>query len=539
MENRNTVIALLLIMLVWFGYMALFPPVPQQEVAVESPSPVAQEKAALSESTPASSGSSGRQVPGPLAAGSAEEERVVETDQFIFVLSSHGGRVKELRLKNFPETPDEGSPLVSLVARGPSRFANFRTTGSEGFALSGDAPYRFDGPAEKIVLSGKEEGSVTLVTLLDSGIVLEKTFYFSGDRYDFGYSLRAVNRGESRVEGALELSLLHPWDDDMEGSYHEFVGPAAYASGKLEQVSVKDLREKAESFSGSVSWTGFETKYFLTALAPQEGALDKVRLEAREGSVENHLLTPHLSLAPGESLELRFVGFAGPKELEILQEVGHDLEQAIDFGWFALIARPLLWVIKFFYTFLGNYGLSIILVTVIIKMLFWPLTQKSYKAMKDMQRLQPEMQKLREKFKNDKERLNRELMSFYKDHRVNPLGGCLPMVVQIPVFFALYKVLLFAIELRHAPFAFWITDLSAKDPYYITPLIMGATMFIQQKMTPTTMDPAQAKIFMIMPVVFTVLFLNFPSGLVLYWLVNNILTIAQQMLVNRTVPAKG
>ncbi|WP_321371232.1 membrane protein insertase YidC [uncultured Desulfuromusa sp.] len=190
-------------------------------------------------------------------------------------------------------------------------------------------------------------------------------------------------------------------------------------------------------------------------------------------------------------------------------------------------------VLKFFYNYLGNYGFAIILLTVCIKLIFWPLTQKSYKSMKGMQKLQPEMKKLREKYGSDKQKLNQEMMSFYKENKVNPMGGCLPMIIQIPVFFALYRVLLGSIELRHAPFMLWITDLSAKDPYYVTPLIMGVTMFLQQKMTPTNMDPTQEKIMLMMPVVFTFMFLNFPAGLVLYWLTNNLLTILQQYLIRR------
>ena len=194
-------------------------------------------------------------------------------------------------------------------------------------------------------------------------------------------------------------------------------------------------------------------------------------------------------------------------------------------------------VLKFFNSFVGNYGWSIIILTVLIKILFWPLTQKSYTSMKAMQKVQPEMAKIRVKYKNDKARLNKEVMDLYRKYKVNPLGGCLPMVIQIPVFFALYKVLLEDIGLRHAPFMFWLQDLSAKDPYYITPVVMGITMFVQQKLTPTTLDSAQAKILQYMPLIFTFMFLNFPSGLVIYWLVNNLLTILQQYLINRTVPA--
>jgi len=195
----------------------------------------------------------------------------------------------------------------------------------------------------------------------------------------------------------------------------------------------------------------------------------------------------------------------------------------------------MLHALKFFYGYIPNFGIGIIIITVVLKILFFPLTHKSYKSMKDMSKLQPKMAALKEKFKNDKDGLNKAVMELYREHKVNPLGGCLPMIVQIPVFFALYKALMFSIELRHAPFMLWITDLSDKDPYYITPLLMGVTMFIQQKMSPSNMDEMQQKIMLALPVVFTFMFLTFPSGLVLYWLVNNILTIGQQLYINKLV----
>lgn len=194
-------------------------------------------------------------------------------------------------------------------------------------------------------------------------------------------------------------------------------------------------------------------------------------------------------------------------------------------------------MLKYLYQYTGNYGFAIIIITCILKLIFFPLTHKSYKSMKDMQMLQPKMNELKEKFKNDRDAMNRAVMELYKTHKVNPMGGCLPMLVQIPVFFGLYRALMYSIELRHAPFMLWITDLSAKDPYYVTPIIMGATMFIQQKMTPSNMDPVQAKMMLMLPVVFTFMFLSFPSGLVIYWLVNNVLTIIQQAYINKSVNA--
>ncbi|RME39642.1 MAG: membrane protein insertase YidC, partial [Deltaproteobacteria bacterium] len=325
---------------------------------------------------------------------------------------------------------------------------------------------------------------------------------------------------------------VHPWDESQKGDRYGFVGAATLTAKDRETDTVKGLKKESKTYKNPV-WSGFENKYFLAAAVPLENAADKVVLQYVRDQILNNFVSPYLNLEPGKQVTLKYSLYFGPLDFEILGQVGHQLDKAIDLGFFTPIAEPLRLVLHFFYQYVGNWGLAIILLTVIIKLLFWPLTQKSYKSMRQMQKLQPEMQKIREKYRHDREKMNQEMMALYKDKRVNPMGGCLPMLVQIPVFFALYKVLMVDIALRHAPFAFWLTDLSAKDPYYISPIIMGATMFIQQRMTPSSMDPTQAKVFMAMPIVFTFLFLNFPSGLVIYWLVNNILTIGQQYLIKR------
>jgi len=228
-----------------------------------------------------------------------------------------------------------------------------------------------------------------------------------------------------------------------------------------------------------------------------------------------------------------FIVYAGPKDYDRLKELNVGLEHIIDFGFFSILARPLFWILKLFYRFMGNYGWAIVLLTIVVRIPFIPLLSKGQKSMNKLKELQPRLNEIREKYKKDPQRMQKEMMEIYRKYKVNPMGGCLPILLQIPVFFALYKVLMIAIELRGAPFMLWIRDLSAKDPYYILPIVMGITMVIQQKMTPTSVDPRQNKIMMFMPVIFTFLFLNFASGLVLYWLVNNILSIAQQMYTNR------
>lgn len=530
-NNKNTIIALVLMLVVWFGFSLLNPPPPQAPtdatVVQEQQNTLREE---VVEKTPVLPSS-------PLPSEKPKEtsevrEITVENDKFRALFTNAGARLKSLQLKEYTETDDPGSPLITLIDVGPERLASLRTVGMDGFNLSPDALYAVsrDGGLQ---LSGDETGEIVFSTTSASGLIVEKMFKFHGESYHFDLQIRISNPIENTLRGNIILSLVQPWDDSMEGNQFEFVGPATFNGEDVKTDDVDDIAKEIKSYGKEVVWTAFESKYFISAVVPLENAAEKVRIEKEDDSVVNALESPYLTVAPKETRSLNYLLYFGPRHLEILKDVNYQLAEAIDFGFFGIIAKPLRLVLNFFYSFVGNWGVAIILLTVIIKMLFWPLTQKSYSSMKAMQKLQPEMAKIREKHKNDRERLNREIMELYKKNRVNPLGGCLPMLVQIPVFFALYKVLLNDIALRHAPFMFWINDLSAKDPYYVTPIIMGATMFIQQKMTPSTMDPTQAKMFMLMPVVFTFMFLNFPSGLVIYWLVNNLLTILQQYFINR------
>jgi YidC/Oxa1 family membrane protein insertase len=256
-------------------------------------------------------------------------------------------------------------------------------------------------------------------------------------------------------------------------------------------------------------------------------------------------LSEPFQIESGKEKTIRLKLYLGPKDLAFLKQADHDLASAVDYGWFDFLAKPMLYALKWLYKYTHNYGVAIILITVIIKIVFWPLTHKSYKSMQGMKKLQPKMNALREKYKDNREKLNEELMALYKTYKVNPMGGCLPMVLQIPVFFALYRMLYSSVDLLHQPFMLWVNDLTSPDrlnvgfaiPYVgglpVLTLLMGASMFLQQKMTPSTGDPRQEKMMLMMPVIFTVMFINFPSGLVLYWLVNNILSIAQQYLINR------
>jgi YidC/Oxa1 family membrane protein insertase len=531
MENKNLILALILILAVWFGSNLLFPQPqktgpkakPESSVAVSQENPKEKE---IPEATVAP-------LPAEhLAEAPGIRDLTVDTDLFRAVFTTSGGRLKSLTLKQYQQTTAADSPLVSLVGVQDDQLATLRTQGSGDFDLSPGTVYTLSEPEDILTLSAGEERQVVFSARTRSGLRVDKIFTFRGDAYDFNLQVRLTNLTSQSLRGALNLALVQPWDESMEGSRYSFVGPAVFQGEKVHTYKVKKIEENAVEFGKDAIWTAFERKYFMAAAVPLEGG-ENFRVAKNGQTIENSIATGYKVLGPEKATNFNYLLYYGPRDLQILERVDHQLEKAIDFGFFGIIARPLLSVLKFFYQYVGNYGVAIILLTVIIKLLFWPLTRKSYQSMKSMQTLQPEMQKIREKYKNDKERMNREIMELYKSKRVNPMGGCLPMFVQIPVFFALYKVLLGTIEIRHAPFIFWIQDLAAKDPYYITPVIMGVTMFLQQKMSPSTMDPNQAKIFMFMPIIFTFMFLNFPSGLVLYWLVNNLLTILQQWFINR------
>jgi YidC/Oxa1 family membrane protein insertase len=338
-----------------------------------------------------------------------------------------------------------------------------------------------------------------------------------------------------------------PFEGDTNGSMTQlFTGPALFIDNQRSEFTTKEISKEPKTIQGNIDWAAYDSTYFMCAILPEkEGGASSVTMQQTDKLVTMQVAGGLDVLQPGQEKVYNYRIFFGPKKLSLLQQTGYNLDKAVNFGWFDVVAKPTLWLLNFFYTYVKNYGIAIILVTIVFKLAFWPIAQKGLKSMKNMQKLQPKMVKLKEKYKDDPAMMNKEVMNLYKTYKVNPMGGCLPMLLQIPVFFALYKVLLMCIELRHAPFMLWMTDLSAPDrlmigmniPYLggipVLTLLMGASMFLQQKMTPTTADPTQAKIMMFLPVMFTFMFLNFASGLVLYWFINNLLAILQQYLINQ------
>jgi YidC/Oxa1 family membrane protein insertase len=549
--EKNTIIALVLIFAVWILWALLSTPKQQQ-----APKQVERERETTASPTasPADSTETTFQKPSGTPSSiprlKAEEKEIrVETPFYSAVFTNVGATIKSFWLKKYHLEPDPNSPLIELVNMGRS---------GEN-VLQIDFSRRSNPAIQKIIYHVEED---TLYLDDDSaprdlvfratidGVSIDQIYRFYPDRYPIDLQVKLANKTETGIEGNL-TAYLKGLPPDKKKSYYSFMGISLLLDDELQQFEPKKLKEP-KAFSGNIGWMAYENGYFMSALVLEDQ--EKGRFYGQRqpsGIVEATFMTPPISLTPQNDVSSLFTIYLGPRDLSFLKPIGKKLDKAINFGWFDVIAKPLLHVLRFFYRYVKNYGLAIILLTILIKILFWPLTHKSYKSMKEMQKLQPLMAKIREKYKNNKQQMNKELMGLYKTYKVNPMGGCLPMVIQIPVFFALFRILGNSIELRHAPFMLWINDLSAPDrlgdfnlpqlplmsPPYGIPvltLLMGASMFIQQKMTPTPGDPAQAKIMMFLPIMFTFFFINFPSGLVLYWLINNVLSIGQQYRIKKS-----
>jgi YidC/Oxa1 family membrane protein insertase len=527
MEQKNVLLAVILSIAVLYGYSYLFPP-PQKPATTTTA--ITQQSAAVS--APAISPA---QVKPMEQVAQPARDIVVETDLYTAVFTTAGAGLKKLSLKNYKDVAGPGGHEIVLVNEESAQNYSLLSESKE-FGIAPSALYSVS--AGSLRLAGSTKGSLQFLTTTPTGVVYKKTYTFSGDSYSIDLLQDLQNPGTASISGSLHLVETNRAEPHPDDKRYEVHGPVTLAGDKVSADKLTDLDKAAKKYDKGISWTAFGDKYFMNAVLSANNSIAAVNLlKSSPVYLKRDIVSPAVTIAPGQSAAFDYKIYYGPKDLEILKKQGSRLEEVIDFGWFSVLAKPLIYTLKYFYRYTHNYGIAIIIITVILKLLFFPLTHKSYKSMKEMQKLQPKMTALKEKFKNDRDAMNKAVMELYKTHKVNPLGGCLPMVIQIPVFFALYKALMFSIELRHAPFMFWIQDLSAKDPLYITPVIMGVTMFIQQKMTPSNMDPVQAKMMLALPVVFTFMFLSFPSGLVLYWLINNILTIAQQTYINKSLPA--
>ncbi len=494
---------------------------------------------------------------------------VVETSLFRAVFTEAGGRLKSFQLKKYLESlpftsisnfklgpvafevegyhsPENSTAQPKeLVRPGPAQdYPLGLGWQGQGLNIPGGSLLCEASP-KGLSLQDGDHGTLKFTCTSPEGLTFVKTYTFKGDSYGFDLAVQVINRTGKSLEGQVSLDLSEDFAGEETSRFH-FLGFNGSVNNKREEIKSGDLKQP-QTFTGQIDWAGLDEGYFLTAMLPNAAPKSVLNLsepfdsqtKKLAGPMVASLHTPVENLAPGQEARFSYGLFFGPKDLQDLKPMG--LERALNFGWFDLLGKPLLHVLKFLNRYSPNYGWAIIILTFLIRIVFYYPNHKSYKSMKDMQKLQPKVAKLREKYKDDKETMNKELMGLYKTFKVNPLAGCLPMVIQLPVFIALYNVLGYAIELRHASFIstlpftniVWLADLSTKDPLLITPIIMGGTMFLQQRMTPSAGDPTQAKMMMFLPLIFTFMFLNFASGLVIYWLVNNVLSIIQQHYTNK------
>jgi len=462
-----------------------------------------------------------------------EKEIQVEAGEIHYIFSNKGGVLKHILLPRFRN--DDGD-VIDLI-NNPNNLTGALSIKSDDPEITSILQNAYYEPSiSSIVLDESNPEGVLVLTLKhESGLEVFREFKFHYNDYAVEVKTRitASPLAAKNLQYSIILGPGMGGKISSQTDYIVFSGATVFNNNERIEHPPEELNTTAYH-RGDLKWIAFQNKYFGSALIPLQGSKagivfkekDQVFIGLEYESVQSAATASHLF-------------YAGTKELEILEKKGNHLVRMIDYGWFgnkfAFLVKPLLKVLAYFYGLTQNYGWSIIFLTLIIKLLFFPLTHKSFKSMKGMQKIQPYVKVIQERNKDDRQKMNEELLELYKKHKVNPVGGCLPMLLQIPVFIALYHALFFSIELRGAPFIGWITDLSVQDPYYVTPVLMGITMFLQQKMTPSVGDPMQQKIMMFLPIVFTFLFISFPAGLVIYWTVNNILTISQQYYIYKVL----
>ena len=460
--------------------------------------------------------------------GGSEQDIVVETSLYRAVWSSKGGILKSWRLKAHRDADKEDLEIVPAQADEVGLFPFMIDLDDPGLADRLNAEI-FEASPGAVNLRDGDSGELRFVYSDGASVRVDKTFRVTGGTYAVEMSVRVWRNGQSLPAVVLwGPGVGNPSPAELKQRFSATTGTAVYAGGKVQRMDERKYKAETSAWN-FVDWAAYEENYFvaLFVLPPQKGQAMFLKEMAGE--------EPVFSLSVTQPRRV----FIGPKETEALKAFGHDAKKVINFGFFGSISEILLAAVRYFHSLVPNWGLAIILLTIVVKLIFFPLTYSSTKSMAKMADLQPKMKAIRAKYKKSKSdieqrrQMNEEMMKLYKEHGVNPAGGCLPLLIQMPVFWGVFRMLVVSVEFRHAPFALWIQDLSVKDPYYVTPILMGITQFISQKLTPTSADPVQARMMLIMPFIMTIFFMNFQSGLVLYWLTTNVLQIAQQALMNR------
>lgn len=467
----------------------------------------------------------------------------ITTDVLALDLDTRGGDLVGATLLDYPVRKNDPNTLVELLSPRSADYSVFSSglRGASG-ATAPDADAIYAATQNVFELApGAEVLEVPLTWTSNDGLQVTKTYRFRRGQYAVELEYAVTNNSAAAWSGASYVQIRRRQIDVSRSmtdvDTYSSRGPVLYDGEKYEKLDVSDLIEEPVELVTSGGWIAAIQHHFLLAAVPPIEAPASYKVTARDDRYTLSALGAVATVAPGDTGVFTETLFVGPKIQEQLKEIAPGLVLSVDYGWLTIISQPLFWVLQRLHDLTGNWGWAIILLTVLIKIVFYKLSETSGKSMAKMRKLQPRMKALQERFGDDRQALSQAMMELYKREKVNPASGCLPILVQMPVFLALYWVLLESVELRQAPFMLWINDLSSKDPYFILPLLMGITMFIQQKLNPAPPDPVQAKVMMALPIVFTVFFAFFPAGLVLYWFVNNLLSIAQQWRINRVVEA--
>lgn len=482
--------------------------------------------------------------PAAPAATAAPAIRVT-TDVLDVEISLEGGTLQGATLLKYPVAKSRPDDLVTLLDTDPNRLGLLQT----GLRTAGDGPEpnhraTFTSARTSFDLGSADDVVVPLTWTDGAGLTVEKRFTFTRGSYTIGVEQTVTNDSAEPWRGAEYAQLQrrsYPQERSMfDVDSYSFDGPIIFDGKKSEKLKRDDLIDDGPySLSSDNGWVGAIQHHFVSAIVPETGTSQRYGVSIRGNVATANSIGPAVIVEPGTAQTFTTTLFVGPKLQDQLGEIHDKLTLTVDYGWLTILSDPLFWLLSKAYGIFGNWGVAIIAVTILIKLLFYKLTESSGRSMAKMRNLQPRLKALQDRYKDDRQALSQAMMDLYKREKVNPAAGCLPILIQMPFFLAFYWVLLESVEMRQAPFALWITDLSARDPYFILPLIMGAAMFFQQKLNPQIGDPVQMRVMQVMPIIFTAFFAFFPSGLVLYWVTNTVLSIAQQWKINRVVEAEA
>ncbi|MBN0985834.1 membrane protein insertase YidC [Amphritea pacifica] len=467
----------------------------------------------------------------------------VKTDVLELLIDTKGGDIIQLTLPKHKAALNDDKPFVLLENGNRTYVSQSGLIGKDGLDAKKEGRPQYTTAKNSYQMEG-DKLTVDLVHSGEDGVVVTKRFVFTKGSYKIEQDF-LINNGSAEVWQAKLFGQIKR-DGSKDPSQTTSMGMQAFlgavfstADEHYDKFAFKKLDETNVKKTSIGGWVAMSQHYFLSAWIPAADQENNYSSRVSNGNYIASFVAPEFSVAPGETKTVSAGFYAGPKETDLLEQAAPNLELTVDYGILWFIASPLSWLLKTIHSFVGNWGVSIIFITIIVKALLFQVNAKAFKSMAKMRKFGPEMTRLKELYGDDRQKMSQAMMELYKKEKINPLGGCLPIVAQMPIFIALYWTLMESVELRHAPFALWINDLSVMDPYFMLPILMGATMFIQQLLNPTPPDPMQAKIMKMLPIVFTFFFLWFPAGLVLYWLVNNILSITQQYIINKQIEAEG